>query len=104
MKHPRTNTHAFALERRVIFGVGTLLLAIALLYTYFVAFSIAHVTLREELVHKTATLAEDVALLEKEYLARSSEITEHKALAFGLVPAESRVFVEKRTLTFRAGQ
>lgn len=104
MKHSRTRTLSFALERRAIFGVGVLLLAVALLYTYFVAFSIAHVALREELVRKTATIAEEVALLEKEYLARSNGITEHTALAFGLVPAENRVFVLKKTLTFRSGQ
>jgi len=104
MKQPRTNAYAYELERRVLFGVGGLLLVIALLYIYFLAFSIAHVTLREELVRKTAGLAEEVALLEKEYLVRSNGITENEAFAFGLVRAENRLFIEKRTLTFRTGQ
>jgi len=81
--------------------MGALLLAVVLLYTYFVAFSIAHVVEREEYVHKTAIVSEEVSRLEKEYLARSGQLTENSALALGLLPVESKSFVERRTFTFR---
>lgn len=99
--HTRTHAVSFALERRVLLGVGTILLGIAILYTYFVALSIAYVVEREELVHKANALSEEVAHLEQQYLARSLEMTESKAFAFGLVPVQSRVFVERGTLSFR---
>lgn len=94
----------FALEKRVLVGVGALLMAIAILYTYFVALSIAYVVEREEFVHKTNLISEEVAHLEQEYLARSVGITEKEALAFGLVPVDNRVFVERGTLTFGLSQ
>lgn len=94
----------FALERKVFFGVGVLILALALLYTYFVAFSIAYVVEREELSHKAAVVSEEAVRLEKRYLERSQGITELSARSLGLVPAESRIFVERQTLSLRDGE
>lgn len=100
MKNKKHAPITLALEQKASFGVGALLVGIALLYTYYVAFSIAYVVEREALVQKTGVLSEEVAGLEKEYLARSLVMTEKEALAHGLVPVTSRVFVERGTLTF----
>lgn len=101
MNNKKNTAITFTLEKRACFGVGMMLLGIAILYTYFVSLSIAYVVEREEFVHKNSILSEEVAQLEREYLARSLTMTEKSAFAFGLVPVESRIFVERGTLTFR---
>jgi len=92
---------SFTLERRMSIGVGAFLIGIVFLYTYFVAFSIAFVVEREELVHNTIRLSEEVSRLEREYLAKSGGITESYASSLGLIPVTSKVFVERTTLSFR---
>ncbi|XKT74310.1 MAG: hypothetical protein ACJKTH_03070 [Patescibacteria group bacterium UBA2163] len=101
MTHTRTHEIDFDLEKKVCLAVGALLIGIALLYTYFITASVAHVVTREEFAYKTINLTENVAQLEREYMTRSIAITQQNAIAFGLVPTYSSTFVERRTFTFR---
>lgn len=99
MNYPRSATVSFQYEKRVIAGITALLLGLAVLYTYFVMMSIAAVVDREGLVREITERADSVALLEREYLARSHQLSEAVAYQSGYVAARHRLYVERGTLT-----
>lgn len=95
----RHRTRSLVLEKRILISSGVLFVLFALLYTYFLTFSIALVVEREELVHKTRTLSQKVATLEQQYLLTSNGVTEQYAFQNGYVAVSHRTFVERGTLT-----
>lgn len=99
MNYPRATTVSFQYEKRVIAGITALLLGLAALYTYFVMMSIAAVVEREELAQNITQRADAVASLEREYLARSHQLSETVAYQSGYVAAHHRLYVERGTLT-----
>lgn len=92
-------TISFVFEQRILAGLGIVLLILAVLYAYFVAFSIAHTVEREQLVHKTEQVVDDVATLEHQYLSRAHAMTERVAYGAGFVPVTQRTYVERGVLS-----
>lgn len=90
---------SFALEKKVFFSVGTLLLLSILMYTFLVMQSIAYVIQREEVVFNIHTLNEKVSHLEKEYLQKSQLVTEKRAGEFGLYASSQKTFIERGAYT-----
>lgn len=99
MNYSRTTATSFRFEKRILLGLGALLVLLASLYTYFVMLSIAAVVEREELVQTSRGIGDSVARLEREYLARSNQLNEAVAYQHGYVAVGERLYVERGTLT-----
>lgn len=91
----RRSAVSFALERRMFVSFGVVLLAFAVFYSYFVMLSVSHVVVREEILHETELLADEVAHLERQYLADSAQLTEARALAHGFTRTQKHTFIER---------
>jgi hypothetical protein len=85
----------FAIERRLIMMAGLIVAAVAILYAYFIVASVSHVAVRESLAQGNAALAGDIAVLEQDYLARGSAITEAYARSVGFVSPVSQIFLTR---------
>ena len=94
----------FHLERKAFALIGSFLIVLAVLYSYFVMLSVSHVVVREEILIENEQLASDVAKLEKAYLAHSVQITENAALAHGFVRSGTQLFVERGAVTLTNAQ
>ncbi|MEK7613858.1 MAG: hypothetical protein AAB439_03245 [Patescibacteria group bacterium] len=94
-----TREVSFAYEKRILFGVGVVILSLMVMYTYFVSLSIAHAVSRESYVRESEGLVDTVAALEREYLTRSNSMTERVAYGLGYVPISTRVYVERGVLS-----
>jgi hypothetical protein len=80
---------------------GALVLTVSVLYGYAVVSSIAQVSLRESALKETRVLTAERALLEGEFLSKTSGITEEYARSLGYRDAHERVFVTMpRTLSY----
>lgn len=91
---------SFSYEKRIFLSLCSALFALAVVYSYFVATSIAYTVERGEFIKKSERIVESVALLEREYLLRSNRMTERVAFDAGYVPVSERLYVERATLTF----
>ncbi len=94
-----SRTISFVHAKRNLAGLGVVILFLATLYAYFVAFSIAHTVEREQLVRAAEQVVDDVATLEYEYLSRAHAMTERVAYGAGFVPVTERTYVERGVLS-----
>lgn len=67
------------------------------LYLYFVNTSILHVVSRQGSERSIETLSRELASLESRYTALQSTITTERAQEFGLLPTETRTYIDSRT-------
>lgn len=91
----KTRTSPYLLPRRVLMMLSAMLLALMLLYTYFVTLSVFHAVAREDALIQADALSDTVAVLEKTYLERSQALTEVYAHSLGFVPAHQKSFVAR---------
>lgn len=94
----------FHLERRAFTIIGSLLVVLAILYSYFVMLSVSHVVVREETLLENEALASEVANLEQSYLAQSVRITEDAALAHGFTRGNKQTFVARSAVALTNAQ
>lgn len=93
---------AFVLERQFILALGLFVGVLIVAYAYFIVASVSHTAAREGLARESAVLSGDVAVLEREYLARGSSITEAYARSLGFVTPSAQVFLTRAgSLTLR---
>lgn len=85
----------FATERRLVTFFSLLFAATVVLYAYCIVASVSHVAMRESLARDNAALADTIAVLEQDYLARGSGITETYARTLGFVSISSQVYLTR---------
>lgn len=94
----KKHASSLIIPRRSIAVLGCVLIALVILYTYFVMFSIFHVVAREDALRQSEVLADKVAMLEQQYLEKSQRLTEGYARSLGFVSSSSRSFIERTTV------
>lgn len=104
MNSPSARTLSFQYEKRILAALGVLMLVLAVLYGYFLAFSIAHTVERERLVQASEQVVDRVASLEHQYLSRANKMTERVAYAAGFVPVSDRLYVERGALSLNISE
>lgn len=97
---------AQVLSLRLAFRINTILIALCVmaigLYVFFIAQAVFYATARTDIQQANQALASKVALLEQEYLARTSAISPDMAPGLGLVALSDKNFAEKSVVS-RAG-
>jgi len=86
-EHPAERALRGTLAALLIFG--------AALYMYFVAVSIINIIERKDALVEAGAKASAVAELEEKYFKRAELIANEDPISFGLVPLESKRFVER---------
>lgn len=85
-------------------SLGLLMLGLGMVYSYFVMLSVSHVVLREEIAHHNEKLSDEVSRLERNYLKKSTGLTENTALSLGFRQTQAKVFVERGTYSLNASR
>lgn len=95
----RNGILAYALpwERRLVAGIVASLIALSVLYVYFVIASIVHVAAMQSLMGQVTDAKNAVSQLETSYFAKSDTITEQYAESLGYVAAGDTAFVSQNT-------
>lgn len=94
---------ANVLSLRVAFRINLILIALCAIalcaYVFFIAQAVFYTALSTEAHNNAQILVSKVALLEQEYLTKTSALSEDMAPSLGLVTLSDKTFVEKSALS-----
>lgn len=91
-----------ALKVRIFAALSFTVLALIVAYISLLALSVKHVVERKEAEVLTAQTRTEITVMEREYLARVSDLTEVRAERIGLTRVATKNFTERRVLVGRA--
>ncbi len=87
-------------EKKVLLSVLSLGGLCAVVYVYFMGFSILHTVEREEFTREAVHVQEEVAALERTYLTRSAELSPEVARQNGFVAVATPTYIARTSLSY----
>lgn len=84
-----------SIEQYALAGLGTLLLALFLLYAYLVSASIVHVVIQKEMKRDFTMLHSEIAQLETTYIAAQHAVSADIASLQGFVATTDKIFIDR---------
>ncbi len=85
----------YAAERVIMRSLVALLVALALLYLYFVSASVVNIMARKEALAQSGQIEGSIGSLEGQYFSLSQAITPQAEAALGLVPVTNTAYVDR---------
>lgn len=82
-------------EQRYLYIASAVLVALFVLYTYFVSATVMHVVLRKEIDHQISDMHSRISSLEAEYIAAQHAVSADIALLPGFVEASDKIFIDR---------
>lgn len=81
--------------KRVVFVLTGLMLALALLYIYFLFMSVVHVVIRTEIQHDVKAVASEIGEYERTYIASQHHVSQQLAVKTGYVAISEKDFIDR---------